>query len=73
MTGEPSTPKEIAQDKIARAVRDAYLAMGELVKLRSDRVAGPLFSASDEADLWAIKLRADLLVSDLRADESRAA
>lgn len=73
MTDEPCTPKEIAQDKIGRAVRDAYLATAELIKLRSDPVAGPLFTSRDEGDLWSIKTRVDVLCSDLRADETRAA
>lgn len=63
---EPLTPQEIAQVKVERAVRDAWLAMHELVSLESDPVAAP-FVRTQEDDIWAIKSKADLVLSHLRA------
>ena len=72
MGEEPQTPKEIAQYKVEMAARDAWLATAELVKLRSDPIAGPCFTPKVEADLWSIKSRVDLLISELRAMDTEA-
>lgn len=66
--GEPETPKEIAEHKVAMAVRDAWLATSELVKLKAqDPHAGPLLIKA-EGDLWSIKTRIDLLLSEIRLE-----
>jgi hypothetical protein len=72
MGEEPQTPKEIAQYKVEMAARDAWLATAELVKLRADAVAAPCFTPKVEADLWSIKGRIDLLISELRAMDTEA-
>jgi hypothetical protein len=72
MPGEPETPKEIAQYKVEMAARDAWLATAELIKLRSDPVAHDFFTPKIEADLWSIKNRVDLLISELRAMDTEA-
>jgi hypothetical protein len=72
MPGEPETPKEIAQYKVEMAARDAWLATAELIKLRSDPVAHDFFTPKIEADLWSIKNRVDLLISELRAMDTDA-
>lgn len=64
--GEPMTARQIAQHKIAMAVRDAFLATGELYKLRLDPDTADLFYA-EEGELWAIKTRVDLLLSEIRS------
>jgi hypothetical protein len=71
MGEEPQTPKEIAQYKVEMAARDAWLATSELVKLRSDPIAGE-FVARVEGDLWSIKTRVDTLISELRATDDKA-
>jgi hypothetical protein len=72
MGEEPRTPKEIAQYKVEMAARDAWLATAELVKLRADAIAAPCFTPKVEADLWSIKGRIDLLISELRAMDTEA-
>jgi hypothetical protein len=72
MPGEPQTPKEQAQYKVEMAARDAWLATAELIKLRSDPVAHDFFTPKIEADLWSIKNRVDLLISELRAMDTEA-
>jgi hypothetical protein len=72
MCDEPQTPKEIAQYKVEMAARDAWLATAELVKLRSDPIAAPCFTPKIEADLWSMKSRIDLLISELRAMDTEA-
>jgi hypothetical protein len=72
MGDEPQTPKEIAQYKVEMAARDAWLATSELVKLRSDAIAASCFTPKVEADLWSIKNRVDLLISELRAMDTEA-
>jgi hypothetical protein len=72
MGGEPQTPKEQAQYKVEMAARDAWLATAELVKLRADAIAAPCFTPKVEADLWSIKGRIDLLISELRAMDTEA-
>jgi hypothetical protein len=66
MGDEPQTPREQAQYKVEMAARDAWLATSELVKLRADPIAGQFFDGKVEGDLWSIKARVDLLVSELR-------
>lgn len=70
-SGEPRTPKEIAQVKVEQAVRDAWLAMSELVKLENDPDAAP-FVKTQEADIWTIKTKADLVLSHIRAPRLQA-
>lgn len=72
MGDEPQTPKEIAQYKVEMAAQDAWLATAELVKLRSDAIAAECFTPKVEADLWSIKSRVDLLISELRAMDTEA-
>jgi hypothetical protein len=72
MGEEPQTPKEIAQHKVEMAARDAWLATAELVKLRTDAIASGCFTPKVEADLWSIKSRVDLLISELRAMDTEA-
>ncbi len=72
MGDEPRTPREQAQYKVEMAARDAWLATAELVKLRSDAIAAPCFTPAVEADLWSIKGRIDLLISELRAMDTEA-
>jgi len=72
MPGEPQTPKEQAQYKVEMAARDAWLATAELVKLRADAIASDCFTPKIEADLWSIKSRVDLLISELRAMDTEA-
>jgi hypothetical protein len=67
MGDEPQTPREIAQVKVEMAARDAWLATADLVKLRADPIASDFFTPKVEADLWSIKGRIDLLISELRA------
>jgi hypothetical protein len=64
----PSSIQEIAQHTVAMAVRGAYEATSELVRLRCDPVAGPLVALS-EGELWACKGRLDLLLSEIRAEQ----
>ena len=69
-SGHPETPREICQDRVARLIRDAWLATSELVRLRSqDRDAAPFISAQ-ESDLWTIKLRIDALIDEIRAENN---
>lgn len=67
MGEEPFTPREIAQDKVARAVRDCWLASAELYKLRLDPIAAPLV-AKEEGELWSIKTRVDALITEIRME-----
>lgn len=64
----PKTPKEIAEHKVAMAVRDGWLATAELFQLRCDPVAAQFFSAKVEADLWSMKMRLDTIISEIRAE-----
>jgi hypothetical protein len=72
MGDAPQTPKEVAQYKVEMAARDAWLATAELVKLRADPIAHDYFTPKIEADLWSIKNRVDLLISELRAMDTDA-
>lgn len=72
MGDEPQTPREQAQYKVEMAARDAWLATAELVKLRADPIAASCFTPKVEADLWSIKGRIDLLISELRAMDTEA-
>lgn len=67
--GEPQTPKEIAEHRVAMAVRDGWLAIGELCRLRNDPICAP-FVAEHESDLWSIQTQVSLLLSDI--ETSRA-
>jgi len=66
--GEPQTPREIAEHKVAMAVSDAWLATAELVKLRSDPIAREFFGPRIEGDLWSIWTRVATVIDDLRAE-----
>lgn len=65
--GEPQTPKEIAEHKVAMAVRDCWLASAELLALRSSNPHASQFINKSEGDLWSIKLRVDALIEEIRA------
>lgn len=65
------TPKEIAERKVDMAVRDCWLASAELVKLKAQDVHAAPFILKAEGDLWSIKLRVDLLLSEIRATEPK--
>lgn len=62
--GEPRSPKEIAEHKVAMAVRDGWLAIGELCRLRNDPIAAS-FVAEHEVDLWSIQTQVSLILSDI--------
>lgn len=64
---EPKTPKEIAEVRVDRAVRDAWLAMNELAGLRNDPVAAP-YVAEQTRHLSSIKTNVDLILSHIEAD-----
>ena len=66
---EPQTPKEIAQHKVAMAVRDAFLATAELYKLRLDPIAAP-FVAKEEGELWAIQGRVKSMLDEIRGEHA---
>lgn len=66
--GEPLTPEAKAQYDVEMATRDAWIASAELYKLRSDPIASKFFTSKVEGDLWAIKTRVDLIISELRAE-----
>jgi hypothetical protein len=68
--GEPRTPKEIAEHKVAMAVRDCWLAMGELCRLRNDPEAGE-FVAAHESDLWSIRTQVALVLSDIETSREK--
>jgi hypothetical protein len=63
----PVSPRDLAAHQIAMAVRGAYEATSELVRLRCDPVAGPVVALS-EGELYAVKARIDLLLSEIRAE-----
>lgn len=68
--GEPRTPKEIAEHKVAMAVRDCWLAMGELCRLQNDPVSAP-FVAEHETDLWSIQTQVALVLSDIETSRGK--
>jgi hypothetical protein len=63
--GEPEVSN--LQHAVAMAVRGAYEATSELIKLRCDPEAAR-FVAAEEGNLFAVKCRIDLLLSEIRAD-----
>lgn len=67
--GEPTNPQEIAQDRVARAVRDAYVATAELYKLRLDPLTAPLL-AKEEGELWSIHGRVKTVLDEIRAEHA---
>lgn len=67
--GEPSSPQELAQDQVARAVRDAYMATAELYRLRLDPLTAPLL-AKEEGELWSIHGRVKTVLDEIRADNA---
>jgi hypothetical protein len=66
---EPSSPQDLAQDQVARAVRDAYMATAELYKLRIDPKTAALV-AREEGELWAIQSRVTALLNEIRAEHA---
>lgn len=70
-SGEPNTPAEIAQEKVERTVRDAWLCMKEIAGMEADPIARQ-FLKSQEADLWSIKTTADLVLSHMNEPKLRA-
>lgn len=70
--GEPNTPAELARERVARTVKDAWLAMHELTKLENDPIAQP-FIRENHDDLWSIKFKTDLVLSHMSASEMKVA
>jgi hypothetical protein len=68
MGDEPQTPKEIAQYKVEMAARDAFLAVQELARLRSDPIAKPAFTPRVEADLWSAYNTLNATLTCIRCD-----
>lgn len=66
MSDEPRTPKEIAEVRVDRAVRDAWLAMNELVGLENDPDAAS-YVAKQLRHLSSIKTNVDLILSHAQA------
>ena len=66
-TGEPSTAIEMAQDQVARAVRDAYVATAELYKLRLNPETARLL-AKEEGELWSIHGRVKSVLDEIRSE-----
>lgn len=64
IAGEPQTPKEIAEHKVAMAVRDGWLAMGELMRLRRDPFAAE-FIADHEGDILSLQFQCTLILADI--------
>lgn len=67
--GEPSSPQELAQDQVARAVRDAYVATAELYRLRLNPLTAPLL-AKEEGELWSIHGRVKTVLDEIRDDNA---
>ncbi|NGX99806.1 MAG: hypothetical protein G4V63_32890 [Candidatus Afipia apatlaquensis] len=67
---EPHTPKELAQVRVERATRDAWLAMNELIGLRNDPIAGP-FVAEQARHLNSIKANVDLILSHIEVGQPK--
>lgn len=65
--GEPSTAQERAQDQVARAIRDAYVATAELYRLRLNPETASLL-AKEEGDLWSIHGRVKSVLDEIRSD-----
>lgn len=63
--GEPSSPQEIAEDRVARAVREAFESTSELYRLSLDPKTAALI-AREAGEIWAIYARMDGLVKHLR-------
>jgi hypothetical protein len=66
---EPTTPAELAADRVARTVRDAFLATAELGKLRLDPITAPLV-AKEESEIWAIQSRISSLLHEIRGSHA---
>lgn len=62
--GQAFTPKEEVEIKAEMAVRDAWLAVTDVCNLHSDPLARPIIRRQ-EADLWSIKNKIDLLLTAL--------
>lgn len=67
--GEPESPQEIAQDQVARIVRDAYVATAELYKLCLNPQTASLL-AKEEGELWSIHGRVKSVLDEIRADHA---
>jgi hypothetical protein len=67
--GEPSSQEDMAQDQVARAVRDAYVATAELYKLRLNPLTASLL-AKEEGELWSIHGRVKTVLDEIRADNA---
>ena len=65
MSDEPHTPEELAQDRVARVVREAWLASAELYRLQLDPVTAP-FLAREEGELWSIRGRVSSVLEEMR-------
>jgi len=69
MSEEPTTPFEIAQDQVARAVRDAYMATAELYRLRLNPETASLL-AKEEGELWSIHGRVKSVLDEIRNEHA---
>ncbi|MES2602125.1 MAG: hypothetical protein V4602_15085 [Pseudomonadota bacterium] len=70
--GEPHTPKEIAEDRIARTVRDGWLCITELCTAYTDPIAAPSV-VDHEDDLWSMKNKLDFLLTAIDATRLKRA
>jgi hypothetical protein len=68
-TGEPITSHELAQDQVARAVRDAWLASAELYRLRLNPETAR-FLAREEGELWSIHGRVKSVLDEIRSEHA---
>lgn len=64
--GEPLTPRELLQERVERASRDAWLAVHELTGLENNPEASG-FVAEQERHLSSIKTNVDLILSHIEA------
>ena len=69
MSEEPNTPEELAQDRVARAVRDAWLASAELYRLRLNPETAR-FLAKEEGELWSIHGRVKSIIDEIRSEHA---
>jgi len=67
--GEPSTTKELAQDRVARVVREAFLATSELYALHLNAETSALV-AKEEGEIWAMQGRIRSLLESIRSEHA---
>jgi hypothetical protein len=69
MSEGPQTREELAQDQVARAVRDAWLASAELYRLRLNPETA-LLLAKEEGELWSIHSRVKSIIDEIRSEHA---